>query len=52
MKAINIKWDTDGDKEAFSALPQEIILPKQFSKEYYTCNGDYNGLVLSEDVSD
>lgn len=52
MKAIDIKWDTDGDRGLFSTLPQEIILPKQFSKEIYTYGGDYNELALSEDVSD
>ena len=52
MKAIDIKWDTDCDRELFSTLPQEIILPKQFSKECYACDGDYNELILSEDVSD
>ena len=24
MKAINIKWDTDGDEELLKSLPQEI----------------------------
>lgn len=31
----DIGWDTDGDKEVFDSLPQEIILPKTFSKENY-----------------
>ena len=29
----DIEWDTDGDEEVFDSLPQEIILPKKFSKE-------------------
>lgn len=28
MKATNIKWDTDGDKELFDLLPKEIIIPE------------------------
>ncbi len=24
LKIKNIKWDTDGDKEVFASLPQEI----------------------------
>lgn len=31
----DIEWDTDGDEEVFDSLPQEIILPKKFSKENY-----------------
>lgn len=27
LKAINIKWDTDGDMEVFNELPSEIIIP-------------------------
>lgn len=33
MRAINIKWDTDGDKNAFDALPQSIGIPKGMSYE-------------------
>lgn len=29
-KIIDIKWDTDDDKELFDSLPQEIDLPLQF----------------------
>lgn len=28
---VNIKWDTDGDKELFASLPQEIDLSLQFA---------------------
>ena len=42
MKAINIKWDTDGDQEVFDSLPQEVALPERFSKENYLDeNGKY-----------
>lgn len=27
MKAINIKWDTDGDMEVFESLPTEVKIP-------------------------
>ena len=27
MKAVNIKWDTDGDKKLFEELPTEIYIP-------------------------
>ena len=35
MTVYNIAWDTDNDPEIFAELPQEIILPKEFSKEHY-----------------
>lgn len=28
MKAINIKWDTDGDEKLFRELPSEIEIPE------------------------
>ena len=27
MKAVNIKWDTDGDIEVFENLPTEVEIP-------------------------
>lgn len=27
LKAINIKWDTDGDEEVLQDLPTEMIVP-------------------------
>lgn len=33
MRAVNIKWDTDGDQDAFDALPQEIDIPKGMTYE-------------------
>ena len=33
MRATNIKWDTDGDQDAFDALPQEIQIPKGMTYE-------------------
>ena len=34
LKAINIKWDTDGDKEVFNDLPTEMIVPDELEKMY------------------
>ncbi len=33
MKAINIKWDTDGDKELLKELPTEIQIPDELAKD-------------------
>lgn len=56
MKAINIKWDTEGDRDVFDTLPQEVTLPKKFSKENYLDeNGKYEEAEMdagSEDISD
>lgn len=32
LKAINIKWDTDGDKEVFNELPTEMIIPDELEE--------------------
>ena len=33
MRTKKIKWDTDGDKEVFEALPQEVELPDRFNRD-------------------
>lgn len=33
MKAINIKWDTDGDMELLQDLPTEMEIPEEFETE-------------------
>lgn len=33
MKAVNIKWDTDGDKKLFNSLPTEIKIPEELAKK-------------------
>lgn len=33
MKAINIKWDTDGDLELLQKLPKEIEIPEYLIDE-------------------
>ena len=34
LKAINIKWDTDGDMEVFNDLPTEMIVPDELEEMY------------------
>lgn len=36
LKAINIKWDTDGDMEVFNELPTEMIIPVDLEEDYYS----------------
>lgn len=33
MKAVNIKWDTDGDMELLEKLPTEIEIPEDMEDE-------------------
>ena len=33
LKAINIKWDTDGDKEVLNELPTEVTIPWNTEEE-------------------
>lgn len=33
MKAVNIKWDTDGDLELLQDLPKEIEIPEYLIDE-------------------
>lgn len=34
LKAINIKWDIDGDKDVYNELPTELIVPDEFEETY------------------
>lgn len=34
LKAINIKWDTDGDMEVLNELPTELIIPDDLEELY------------------
>lgn len=34
LKAINIKWDTDGDDEVLNELPMEMIIPEELEEMY------------------
>ena len=54
--AKNIRWDTDGDREAFDSLPQKVILPGKFSKENYEDENGFFGeaekIEMQDDISD
>lgn len=47
LKAINIKWDTDGDLEVLNALPTEMIIPNEL-EELYKKDREY----VLEEISD
>ena len=52
MKVTNIDWDTDGDKELKSVLPQEMDVPDNMSldeiSDYISDNVGFchNGFIL------
>ena len=56
MPQKNIRWDTDGDREAFDSLPQKVILPGKFSKENYEDENGFFGeaekIEMQDDISD
>ena len=51
LKAINIKWDTDGDKEVFNELPTEMIAPDEL-EEMYKKDREYALEEISDWLSD
>lgn len=51
LKAINIKWDTDGDKKVFNELPTEMIIPKEL-EELYKEDREYALDEISDWLSD
>lgn len=51
LKAINIKWDTDGDKEVLNELPTEIIIPNEL-EELYKKDREYALEEISDLLSD
>lgn len=51
LKAINIKWDTDGDKEVLNELPIEMIIPDEL-EEMYKKDREYALDEISEWLSD
>lgn len=51
LKAINIKWDTDGDMEVFNELPTEIIIPNEL-EELYKKDREYALEEISDWLSD
>ena len=52
MKIINIKWDTDGDKELLKILPTEIDMTEEFDFEEYEIDGEFEKEQLLDDISD
>ena len=52
MKLTEIKWDTDGNQEAYDSLPQEVTVPSKFSEENYMEGGELNEDALWDDISD
>ncbi len=51
LKAINIKWDTDGDMEVFNDLPTEMIIPDELEKLYKE-DSEYAFEEISDYLSD
>lgn len=51
LKAINIKWDTDGDKDIFNELPTEMIIPNEL-EELYKKDREYALEEISDWLSD
>lgn len=51
LKAINIKWDTDGDKDVFNELPTEMIIPNEL-EEQYSSDREYAMEEISDWLSD
>lgn len=40
LKAINIKWDTDGDEEVLQSLPTEMIIP-DYLEDWYGSDKEF-----------
>lgn len=51
LKAINIKWDTDGDMEVSNELPTEMIVPDEL-EEMYKKDREYALEEISDWLSD
>ena len=51
LKAINIKWNTDGDKKVFNELPEEMIVPNEL-EEMYKKDREYALEEISDWLSD
>lgn len=51
LKAINIKWDTDGDIKVFDELPTEMIIPNKL-EELYKKDREYALEEISDWLSD
>lgn len=51
LKAINIKWDTEGDMEVLNELPTEMIIPNEL-EELYKKDREYALEEISDWLSD
>lgn len=51
LKAINIKWDTEGDMEVLNELPTEMIIPDEL-EEMYKKEREYALEEISDWLSD
>lgn len=51
LKAINIKWDTDGDMEVLNELPTEVTIPDEL-EEMYKKDKEYALEEISDWLSD
>ena len=51
LKAKNIKWDTDGDKDVLNELPTEMIIPNEL-EELYKKDKEYALEEISDWLSD
>lgn len=51
LKAINIKWDTDGDMEVLNELPTEMIIPNEL-EELHKKDREYALEEISDWLSD
>ena len=53
LKAINIKWDADGDEKVLQNLPTEMIIP-DYLEEYYYKDRKYgeDRRYVTEEISD
>ena len=50
MKAMNIKWDTDGDEELAKELPDTIEIPEELANEAKNLNDENEA--ISDYLSD
>ena len=48
MRAINIKWDTDGDMEVFDELPIEVEIPDYLVTDEDDCLDDVSDWLSDE----
>lgn len=52
MKAVNIKWDTDGDRRLAKELPSEIEIPDFLIEDMEGFDSDDENEEISDYLSD